>query len=198
MSQIITTDDLTNYMSPKTLVPQVASQVVSSMNSWVETRTNRVWGETQNVVERQDWGRTLYLRHQDITAISAIKVGWPNKPQTTIDPAGYFFNSRGRVTMFWQALGQQPIGAPLYNDYLEIDYTHGVVEVPEDLRLAVLGIAAGFYNFATNGQKDVSSASVGTYRLEYGAKHLIPTRKPETVTAEANWTIVDSYKMRKA
>lgn len=197
MSDIITTDDLANYMTPKTLIPQVASQVVSSMNAWVESRTNRVWGETATVVERHDWGRTLWLRHQDVIAISALKVGWPGQVQTTIDPTGYFLNPRGRVTMFWQVLSQ-PVSSPLYNDYVEVSYTHGVLSVPEDLKLAVLGVSAGFYNFATNGQKDVSSASVGSYKLEYGAKHLIPTRKPETVTAEANWSIIDMYKMRKS
>lgn len=197
MSQIITTNDLNTYMSPKTLLPAVAAQVVDAMNAWVETKTNRVWGETKDVVERLDWGRTLYLRHQDVTAISAIKVGWPGQTQTTIAASGYFFNSRGRVTMFWQALSRPNPGSPLYRDYLEVSYTHGVTAVPGDLKLATLGIAAGFYNFATNGQKDVSSAAVGSYKLEYG-KHLLAGRKPETIVADANWTIIDSYKMRKS
>jgi Group II intron, maturase-specific domain len=39
--------------------------------------------------------------------------------------------------------------------------------VPEDLKLAALGLAAGFYNWVTNGQKEVSSAQVGSYRLQY-------------------------------
>lgn len=196
MSEIITTNDFEEYMLPKVLLPSLSKSVVNAMNAWVENHTNRCWGETKTITERYDWGKTLRLRKMDITAINSVKVGWPGQQQTTLDPSGYFFNVRGRVTMFWQALGYSSM-SPLYNDYLEVNYTYGVKEVPEDLKLAVLGIAGGFYNFSINGQNDLTSTSVGSYKVQYGNRAKIPERKPETVTAEANWVIVDSYSMKR-
>jgi hypothetical protein len=35
------------------------------------------------------------------------------------------------------------------------------------MKLAALGIAAGFYNWATSEQKEIVSAQVGSYRINY-------------------------------
>ena len=56
---------------------------------------------------------------------------------------------------------------PAYSDWLEVTYSYGKDDVPADLKLAVLGIAAGFYNWAIGGQKEIVSTQVGSYRVEY-------------------------------
>lgn len=203
MSQVITIDDLTAY-SPTAIDSGRGQLVVDAMNQWVETRTNRVWGTSVTVTERYDWGKTLWLRHQDVTAITSIKVGWPNQTQTTLDPTGYFFNNFGRVTLLMQALGNlggaNTVGSPFYNDYLEVIYTYGNASVPDDLKMAVLAIAANFYNWAQNGQRDVSAVSVGSYSVQYASKRQTSsgTAEPATNTADANWSIIDSYRQRRA
>lgn len=202
MSQVITIDDLQSYMVGKTLDPGLGQQVVDAMNGWVETRTGRVWGETKQVTERYDWTRNLWLRHQDVVTVDSITVGWPGKTQTTLDATGYFVNEFGRITLLWQFqnFGGNHTGSPLLNDYMGVTYTYGVTTVPDDLFLAVLGIAAGFYNFSINGQQNVVAASVGSYHLEYsgairGSGGIADAAKS---TQDANWQIVDSYRLRRS
>lgn len=198
MSQIISKNDLDNYMSPAVLDPVIGQKVVDGINDWIENRTNRCWGEAKSITERYDWGKTLWLHKQDVQSITTIKAGWPGQTQTTLDPAGYFTNSYGRVTMFWNA-SLQPNSSSLYNDLLEITYVYGVTAVPDDLIMAALGIAAGFYNFAVNGQRDVVASSVGSYRLEYAGaiRSAAGAPDPAKSTQDANWVIIDTYKQRR-
>lgn len=203
MSQIINAADLNTYTN-KTLVPGLANQVVDAVNQWIETRTKRCWGETKTVTERYDWKRTFWLRHQDVTEITSIKLGWPGQTQTTIASNSYWNNAFGRVTMFPSLIG--PVGginntSMLLNDYMEVEYTYGVEVVPEDLFLATLGVATEFYNFAINGQQTVVAASVGSYRLEYiGAVRGTAgpgAQNPAINAAEANFQVIDSYRTQR-
>lgn len=198
MSQILTIDDLNTY-TKKTLDAGVAQLAVDGVNNWVETRTNRCWGETKTVVERHDWGKTLWLRHQDVTAISAIKTGWPGQSQATVDSTGYFFNSYGRVTLFWQRFGGLLTQSALYADYVEVDYSYGVLSVPADLKLAAISIGVGFYNYAANGNQDVVAATVGSYHLQFSGsvRGVAGSADPAKSTADANWGIIDSYKQKR-
>lgn len=197
MSQIFTTTDLSNYMN-KTLVPQVAGDVVNAMNTWIENHTNRCWGTTANAVERHDWAPRIWLFHPDVTAISAIKLGYPGLLQSTLSSTSYFFNRYGRVTMYLQQPGHFNPSA-MNNDLVEISYTYGVPTVPDDLKLASLGLTARFYNWAINGNKDVVSATVGTYKLEYSGKVRGSNQAPNPalLTDEANWLIIESYRMQR-
>ncbi len=209
MSNIITASDLATYMN-KTLVTGLAQQVVDAVNQWVETRTKRCWGETATADERYDFKRVIWLRHQDITAINSIMLGWPGQSQQTIASTAYYWNVFGRLTMFMPFVTAMSGGmngnfnstSLLLNDYMEINYTYGVANVPEDLFLATLGIAAGFYNFSTNGQQNVVAANVGSYRLEYinavRGTSGPGNANPANNTNEANWEIVESYKTRRA
>lgn len=196
MSQVITIDDLKSYM-PNTLDSGRAQIMVDAVNTWVQTRTNRCFGETATIVERYDFGKTLWLRHQDVTDVASIMAGYPGREQTALDPESYFFNRLGRVTLFWQLTGQGPSG--YYNDYLEVTYTYGVEQVPDDLKMAVLGVAAGFYNWAANGNRDISATSVGSYSVEYTNKRVSGNSEPDpaTSTADLNFSIVDSYRQRR-
>lgn len=196
MSQVITLDDLQTYI-PTTLDDGRAQVIVDSVNTWVQTRTNRCFGESTTVAERYDWGKTLWLRHQDVTAVTSIKVGYPGQVQTTLDPTGYFFNRYGRVTLFWQRAASYNRSS-YYNDYVEVTYTYGVLAVPDDLKMAVLGIAASFYNWVVNGNRDVSAVSVGSYQIQYtNKKPAGGPADPATSTGDLNFSVIESYKQRK-
>ena len=197
MSIIITATDLNSYTG-KTLVSSVSAMVVAAVNQWIEQQTHRAWGVTLSVVERRDWTAPIWLRHPDVQAITSLKYGFPGQTQTTIASTGYFVNALGRLTIYW---GQHHGISALNNDFMEITYTYGVPQVPDDLKLAALGIAAVMYNYAVNGQQNVVASSVGSYRIETigairGAGNSAPN--PAMNTAEANYLIIDSYAMRRS
>lgn len=209
--------------SPSNWSAPVGQQVTDAVNQWVETYTNRCFGEIKTVVERYDWAPAIYLRHIDIVEESddmdtpttmSIQLGYPHLLQSALDSTSYFYNTWGRVTMYLQNPGEFNPSA-VNNDLVEITYQYGYHAlgyqedgvtpiVPDDLATAALGIAAGFYNWATNGQKDIVGASVGSYRLQYiggvrgtpdpngGADPDLPMNREKQ-----NWTIIDSYRMRR-
>jgi hypothetical protein len=214
MSKIITTTSLTAYMGA-TLNPQQASTVVNGMNRYVENRTSRCWGELNSVEERYDWNPLIWLRHQDVQSIESIVLGYPGLETSTLDATSYFFNSYGRVTMYLQQPTQFNPSA-VNNDLVLISYVYGytglgfsdeddtVPEVPEDLLMATLGIAAHYYDWLTNGQKDVVSAGVGTFKLTFSGSVRGVGGGPDgnspassLSTDQQNWDVIDSYKMRR-
>lgn len=199
MSQVITVTNLAAYMDGQKLSQAIAQQVADAMNDWVDNTTGRSFGEFKTITERCDWSDLLYLTHQDVQSVSSLKIGFPGQQQTTLPTTAYWVNRIGRVTLYWQMVGRAfPGRSRFYNDYIEVTYVYGLRDVPEDLRLAVLGIAAGFYNWAINGQKELSSAGAGSYRLEYGAGRQNPNGNPIAQNVnEANWHIIESYRTRR-
>ncbi|MEB0287226.1 hypothetical protein QN355_11740 [Cryobacterium sp. 10S3] len=202
MSVIIQTTDLNTYMN-KILVAAIATQVVSAVNQWVESRTRRSWGATVQVVERYDYKpRGVFLRKMDIVSVDLIRLGWPNQPSgmSTINASSYYVNEFGRLTMLSPFANSVNSTTRFFNDLLEVTYTYGVTKVPDDLKLAALGIAAVMYNFAVNGQQNIVASSVGNYHIQTigairGAGGVAPN--PAMNTAEANYAIIDSYVMRR-
>ena len=175
MSKVITVDELTSYMSGTTLTPVVAQQVVDGVNAWIERVTHRCWGETKTATERHDYGRAIYLRHQDVVSVQAVKLGYPSDTPVVLTSSDYTVNSIGRLTpvrnnwlgpWFGRGYSSRTYWA---DDYVEVQYTYGVEEVPEDLKLAALGIAASTYNWAQNDNSDVTEASVGSYSVKFGS-----------------------------
>lgn len=206
MSKIFTSSDLAAYMN-MTLVDAVAQQVVISINQWIENRTNRCWGELVTATnERHDWAPSIWTNHQDVSTAAnsmTIILGYPNLQTSTLTSTSFFWNNYGRVTMYLQNPSQFNPSA-VNNDLVQITYTYGVAVVPDDLVMAALGVAAGFYNWATNGQKDIVAASVGSYKLTYaGAVRGVGggpdgNAPPASMnTNQANWEIIESYRTRR-
>src|SRR4051794_15516336 len=98
MSQIITLDDLTTYSTSTSIDPGLGQQVVDAVNAYIENYTGRVWGETKEVTERVDWGSSVWLRNQDVVAVTGITLGLPNQEQTDVDSANFYLNSLGRIS----------------------------------------------------------------------------------------------------
>jgi hypothetical protein len=190
MSSIISTSDL-NSFTQKSLNSAVASQVVAAVNAYIERVTHRCWGETKTVTERHDYAGWLWLRHQDVQEVVSVSSGYPGSTPAAIQSDAYYCNAAGRLS-FGSYYVDQPRSNP--SRWLEISYSYGVEEVPEDLKLAALGIAAGFYNWATNGQKEVSSAQVGSYRLQYANA----SSGGSDSTASSNFSVIKSYATKRA
>jgi hypothetical protein len=66
--------------------------------------------------------------------------------------------------------------------------------VPEDLKLAALGIAAGFYNWASSEQKEIVSAQVGSYRVDYAGS---ARGGDQSTTSDANCAVISSYATKR-
>jgi len=209
MSNIINSTDLTAYLTASGVTSPnatIVGQVTGAVNKYIETRTHRFWGDTTQVSERYDWAPLIYLRHQDVQAIDSIVLGYPvqGASTSTLTADSYFCDSFGRVTMYLQTPMQFNPSA-VNNDLVLITYTYGVLEVPEDLFNAALGVAGGFYNWSMNGQKDVVATSVGSYRLQFagGTRATIDpdtgqsALNPAQNVSDLNWLIIDSYRMRR-
>lgn len=196
MSSIINTADLNSYTG-KTLTAAVATQVVKAVNQWIESRTGRCWGDTATATESHDWKPHIWLHHQDVHSITSVKFGYDLADQITIDPTTYRVNKLGRLS-FGGYRNRNSFRYADYPDSLEIAYTYGVDEVPDDLKLAALGIAAGFYNWASNGQQEIVSAQVGSYRVDYSGRFAgSEGSNPANSTPDANFAIVASYATKR-
>lgn len=158
MSSIITPSDLNSY-TPKTLNTAAAKQVLDAVNAYIERVTGRCWGDSVTVTEQYDYASRFWLRHQDVQAVNSVKSGCPGGDLVDIDDTDYYFSPLGRLT--FSSYPRRSHYAQLAGNQL----IYGVDEVPEDLKLGALGIAAGFYNWADGGQKEVSVTQVGSYRV---------------------------------
>lgn len=216
MSSIITATDLTNFIN-KTVDSNIIEQTVDAINDYIESETHRCWGATKQITETHDWSRIVWLQHQDVISVDLIQVGFPNTTRTTLTSAAYWFNSRGRVTLFWQLLPATLLGginttSMMLNDYMSVEYTYGYHElgfddnnvplVPSDLKQAALGIAANFYNWAVNGQKDIVAAAIGSYRLEYagrvrGSDNGNNPLNPSKNVLDAHFATINRYASRR-
>lgn len=143
--------------------------VVEAVNAWIENMTSRCWGESKTVTELQDASGVVWLDHPDVTNIVSVTTGYPNQTgddRRVLPADGYYCTKEGRLTL---SRGRQTALSPSTLDYLSIKYEYGVDEgdVPADLKLAALGIAAGYYEYVSNGGREVSRAQVGSYTVQY-------------------------------
>lgn len=222
MSKVLTVTDLQEYMgNPAAWNPQIAQRIVNGMNQKVDTHTARCFGEIKTVTERYDWAPAIYLRNMDIIeapndpdaeVTMSIKLGYPHLPQSALDTSSFFYNSYGRITMYLQSPGEfNPSAAN--NDLVEITYQYGYHKlgyqsdnitpvVPDDIKLACLGIAEGFYNWAIAGGKDVVATQIDSWRVQFSGSVRgagAPTSGPDPEVAtnhdKANWSFLNAYKM---
>ncbi len=131
-----------------------------------------------------------------------VILGYPNKMQETLDNTSFFWDQWGRVTMYLQQPRQYNPSA-VNNDLVQITYSYGVTFVPQDMIAAALAIAANFYNWCTNYQKDVVSTSIGSYRMEFeggvrGVGGGPDGNAPPVAhsTMQMHWNTLNRYRMR--
>ena len=187
MSKIITLEQLQD-VNPG-IADGLGALVVAGVNDWIENATSRCWGESKTVTELYDASGVIWLNHMDVTAVSAVKYGYPGNERTTI-ASPYRFTKQGRLLLHY---GREFALPPSTLDYIEVTYTYGVpeVDVPDSLKLAAIGIALGYSDYIANSGREATEAQVGSYRLKFSAN-------PDgTKTKARDWEVVNSYAMRR-
>lgn len=159
MSSVITTSEYQAYTDTTTDNDTI---IVAAVNAYIERVTKRSWGATVTTTETHDYAPTIFLRHMDVTTVTSVKHGYDDDQQTLTANTDYRWNSLGRLTLSYSRSSLYPA----HRDWIEVAYTYGVTEVPDDLKLAALALAKDFGDYSTNSG-DVSSASIGSYRLEF-------------------------------
>lgn len=198
MSIIITIDDLNAYVPSKSLSAGLAQTVVDAVNEYITRQTNRCWGDTVTVTERYDIKRVIYLRHMDVVEVTSITQGMPNQAQTTLTTSSYWLDPAiGRIEFPGYFYSRGFLDSRYARSGYGITYTYGNPVVPDDLKLAALGVAMSFYNWSTTENKDIKSVSTGSYRVEYATGRDQGNSTSPTVGSE-NYRIISSYAAKRA
>jgi hypothetical protein len=203
MSSIITADDLTNYLSDLEIDPSLAGTLSAAANQIVESRTNRYWGGTVQVTEHKWVDPIVYVDHVDLDMSPGsltILQGLPYQEDVTVDASTFWWTPWGEIRPQIMFLMSPVV---FIGPMLQITYTHGVQEVPDDLKAATLAMAGGFYRWAANAQQDVIAAQIDTWRVQLidsvrgtpGA----PDAQDEFAVnhAKANLMVIDGYAMTR-
>lgn len=182
MSAVLDITDLSTYTKKDLSTDSKAAQVVAAVNAWIFNYTGRVFGATAVVTnEVHDYKPVIWLDHQDVQSIQAIRIGYPNMNPQSIPAGNYFVNEYGRVML---NMGGVDLPSKGNYDLIGVDYTYGKANVPDDLKLAALGLAADFYNDTGSSAGAITMAMVGQFRLQFNGKD--------------NYTpIFDSYRTRR-
>lgn len=186
MSAIITTTELDTYTG-ETLDPARSTQVVNAVNAYIERLTGRSWGEVATVTdEEHDYEPVIFLRHMDIQSVTEVSTGNPTD-SSVLSASDYYVNDFGRLT-----LSNYPASSwsRARRDDVLVTYTHGVSTVPADLKLAALSLASDFYTYGDEGQAELGSEGIGSYRLDY-------KRGSNSATGSTYFGVIDSYRMRR-
>lgn len=159
MSQIITIQDLGDYFGKDLTNDARATDIVNSVNAWVEAYTGRVFGEIKTITETFDYEPVLFLGYVDIHEITSVKAFGE-----TLSQAQYKVSKdTGRLLL---GSGLKRPSKALY-DAVEVVYTTGIDTVPADLKTAALQVASDNYNRTDNAEGKVASESVGGYSVAY-------------------------------
>ena len=204
MSKIIDEQDLSSYNA--NLTGGAATTVVEAVNRYIERQTGRCFGEIKTITERYDYKNLIWLRKMDVTEITSIYLGFPGQTQQLVPASGYFFNGLGRITMYYTSRNGD---SRFSNDLLEITYKYGYHDdayandgitplVPADLKHAAIQLAAGFWNYASNQGREVVSASIDSYQLEFADKVRTSNPDPNAKPADNPFSVIQSYALRRA
>lgn len=188
MSNIIDSTQLTD-MNPA-INEDTGTLIADAVNAWIENATSRCWGEQKTVTELQDASGVVWLDHMDVTDVVSVKAGYPGTERVTLDEP-YRWTKQGRLILHY---GTERALPPSTLDYLEIEYTYGVVpdDVPADLVLAALSLGNAYFEYLQNSGKDVAEASVGSYRLKFAAGNAAGRS-----ATSRDWEVINSYALRR-
>ncbi|MGB3822431.1 MAG: hypothetical protein WA972_05675 [Rhodococcus qingshengii] len=193
MSTIITLEQLKSINSA--VNDTLGAIVVAAVNEWIENTTSRCWGDEKSVTELYDASGIVWLRHMDITAVSSVKIGYPNGTRTERDPDSYSWSKEGRLILSY---GRSTALPPSTYDQIEVTYTYGREAVPADLTLAALGLAGGYYDYVQNGSREVTRAQVGSYTLQFAAAGSASNGEDGSGSSVSrDWQVIRAYAMRR-
>jgi hypothetical protein len=162
MSEVITTDDLQDYLGSGVVIDAArAQQVVDAVNASIERMTGRVWGATRTATEVYDYQPVLFLKQMDVISVSSV-----SRNDTALQASSYKFRSTGRLILSSYEGRFRP-----HYDEISVTYTYGNIDVPEDLKLAALSLAADAYNYVDEdgSQGEVTEEQIGSLRYKYAS-----------------------------
>lgn len=158
---IITLQDLKSYSGNANMDDAKAQDVVDGVNKWVEDYTGRFFGEIHDVTETFDYAPAIFLNHIDITEVTSVKVyGQDITANTLVN------RKTGRVVISKYGFDLN-ISRRGY-DAIEVVYKSGMVNIPNDLKIATLQLAMDNYNRKDGKDAGVTSTSIGGYSVTYG------------------------------
>ncbi|WOI85991.1 hypothetical protein [Rhodococcus qingshengii] len=195
MSNIITIEQLQSINTDVNTT--LGELVVAAVNEWIETVTNRCFGASKTVTELYDASGVVWLRHMDVTAITSIKIGYPNTPRTEREAGTYSWSSDGRLILDY---GRTTALPPSTYDQVEVTYTYGTAAAPADLVMAALSLASNYANYVANGSREVSRAQVGSYTLQFaagGSDSGASDGSGSNSTVSRDWQVIKAYAMRR-
>lgn len=168
MSSVIAVADLSTYTKKDLSADSKAAMVVAAVNQWIFNYTGRVFGATAVITnEAHDYKPVIWLDHQDVQSIQAIRIGYPSQTPQTLPANNYYVNEYGRLML-------NPSGAdvPARGNYdlVSVDYTYGKAAVPDDLKMAATALANDFYLDEGSSAGAITMAMVGQMRLQFNGK----------------------------
>ena len=157
---IISLADLKSYSGITDMDDNKAQAVVDGVNKWVSD-TGRFFGEVVELTETYDYAPAIFLNHIDITQVESVKVYGQDVTADTL------VNRRtGRVVI--NKYGYDLNISRRGYDAIEVTYKSGVLEVPQELKMATLQLAMDNYNRKDGKDAGVVSTSIGGYSITYG------------------------------
>lgn len=158
---IISLADLKSYSGITDMDDNKAQAVVDGVNKWVSDYTGRFFGEVVELTETYDYAPAIFLNHIDITQVDSVKVYGQDVTADTL------VNRRtGRVVI--NKYGYDLNISRRGYDAIEVTYKSGVLEVPQELKMATLQLAMDNYNRKDGKDAGVVSTSIGGYSITYG------------------------------
>ena len=158
-------------------------QIINSANKGVESYCHRIFDEATLVDEEYDGtdSTILYLKRIPITAVSAVKYGYPTTiALVTVDSSWYGFGADYIYTD-----GRSGLIFELRPKYWKISFTGGYkqTQMPSDLILVTCELADLVYK-DQQGRLGVTTRSMGGEVVESFIRQLSPMSQ----------TLLDSYK----
>ena len=156
--EIITEQNLMDYAGVQQ--SNRLSQIVASVNAWVTAYTKRHFGNEEIIEETHDYAPVIFLREADIKTVDEVVING-----TSVDVSELVIDKdtgRVRITTF----GENRYGR-IFFDAIKVKYKVGTANVPEDLKLATLQLAAEQLNRNDKKDANIASESVGGYSRSF-------------------------------
>lgn len=174
MTLLATLEDFARFQGSEPDPTDIAAQIaLATASEGIRAYCGRRFDLVQNDQVTLDGTGTRALvlpEHPvlQVTSVGVLEDGWDADPTLLTETTDYKLDNDGTLIRVW------PYVWPLRKLTVEVTYDHGYVlpgfdgaNLPEDIQLVCLQLAARFYTRATAGGEEVSAEQVGTYHVTY-------------------------------
>lgn len=168
---ILTLAELKKYLgiaADDTSQDEEVQGLLAVLAPWLYDVTGTWFGSPKTEEETLDYAPVVFVNHFPVISVEGIWRDY-NKTHATADMDeqsldNVRWNKEGRIVLSYRYDFNQTRGD--YSD-VTVKYTHGIVEVPQTVRMAAKLFAAGLYKASINDGLELSSEAVGSYRKTY-------------------------------